>query len=105
LPNKISYSRCTDRFYTHSQKNEESLIRKIEVKSFRDVKFPNDKDIVNERLKSGLPIFKSIIYIRSQDEKIFEEHEGESIPFIPDQKYIDFNKVEEDITNTKLFLE
>lgn len=39
----------------------------MEVKNFKNVMFDNESNIFGEKLQSGLPIFKSIIYLRYQD--------------------------------------
>ena len=56
-------------------------------------------------MKSGLPIFKSIQFLRYQDNEKWTEFFGEERPFIVDQSTIDFSQIKVDINKIKLFIE
>jgi hypothetical protein len=82
-----------------------SLIRDIEIRNLREVQFENEEGLYSEKLKSGLPIFKSIQFLRYQDNEQWVEFFGEEKPFIVDQSNIDFTQIKVDIGKIKLFLE
>ena len=57
----------------------------IELKNNKNVEFKNTDELYSEKLQSGLPIFKSIIYMRYQSNDKWEELLGEEKAFFPDQ--------------------
>ena len=81
------------------------LIRDIEIRGLREVLFDNEDELYSEKLKSGAPIFKSITFLRYQDNEKWTEFFGEERPFIVDQANIDFSQIKVDIGKMKLFLE
>ena len=84
---------------------ESQKIAGIEIKSFKNVLFDNENTLYGEKLQSGLPIFKSIIYLRYQENDKWKELIGEEHAFYLDQLKIDFNSIKADIGKIKLFLE
>lgn len=81
------------------------IIRNIEIRELREVTFDNEDELYSERLKSGSPIFKSITFLRYQDNDKWTEFLGEERPFIVDQANIDFSQIRVEINKIKLFLE
>jgi hypothetical protein len=77
----------------------------IELKNPKDVGFDNEGELYAEKLQSGLPIFKSIIYIRYQNNDRWQELLGEEHAFLADQHKLNVSEIKASVPKIKLFLE
>jgi hypothetical protein len=84
---------------------ESHHLRNMDIKNLKEVAFENEEELYTEKLKSGLPIFKAIQFLRYQDHDKWSEFFGEERPFLFDQANIDLTQIKADIGKIKLFLE
>lgn len=57
--------------------------------------FPSDEQLYKEKLYSEKALFKSLVYLRNQDVKVFgfTQHQGDMHPFLMDSHYIQVDKI------------
>lgn len=61
----------------------------MEIKLIKPVTLPDKEELFKERLSSNNAMFKSLIFIRTQDNKdVFNKRQGDLNPFLLDSHYI-----------------
>ena len=99
------------------------MVRSLEVKTYKQIKSSDNslpskstlplgnydfdhliKNCLDEQTNSGRPVFKSILFMRNSNKSLKGPY-GEKEPFIPDQNYIDFKKIQHEIGDIRLLLE